>query len=55
MNIYFRDKNNRLRHEHITDIEDIQSAMSMSDDNKNINPSDLVYGDERKEMRFGDG
>ena len=37
----------------IEDIDEIRKAMSMDDDDKNIDPSDLVYGEERKILRFG--
>ena len=52
VNIYFHEEG-KLRHEQVTDIEDIQRAMSISDDDKHIDPSDFIYGDERKKMRFG--
>ncbi len=53
MYIYYHGKNNKLERENFTRIEDIQRAMSLSDDRKRISLSDLVHGEERQALRFG--
>lgn len=39
---------------YIENPDDIKRAMELPQDDKNIEPEDLVYQEERQEMRFGD-
>ena len=52
MNILYT-QNSKLNRKKVSDIEEIQRAMSMSDDDKDIKPSDLIYSSDRMELRFG--
>ncbi len=52
MNILYM-QNSKLNRKKVSDIEEIRKAMSMSNDDKDIKPSDLIHSDDRMELRFG--